>query len=88
MKPLDPKTPIDCKAAAERLFDMLDGELTEEVEQKMRAHIVGCPHCYTVADFEKRFLEALHKAKEAGKAAPGALRDRVMSTLRSAGLGV
>lgn len=81
---LDPDSPIDCKAAAERMFDLLDGELTADIEQRMRAHIVGCPHCFTVADFEKRFLEALTKARATG-CAPGALRDKVLSQLRAVG---
>jgi anti-sigma factor (TIGR02949 family) len=75
---------VDCRGAMEQLFDMLDGELTPEVERQMRTHMSGCPHCFTQADFERRFLEALRAARNAG-VAPGALRDRVISALRAEG---
>lgn len=76
---------VDCTQALNRLFDMLDGELTPELEAKMRAHVVGCPHCFTQADFEKRFLAAL-QAVRAGRAAPGSLRSKVLEALRAEGL--
>lgn len=76
---------VDCTQALHKLFDMLDGELTPEVEAKMRAHVVGCPHCFTQADFEKRFLEAL-QAVRSGRAAPGTLRSKVLDALRAEGL--
>ncbi|MEX2181469.1 MAG: zf-HC2 domain-containing protein [Gemmatimonadaceae bacterium] len=67
-----------------RLFELLDGELTPEVERQVRSHITSCPDCFTHADFEKRFLAALHAAK-AGGAAPKQCRERVMTALRTAG---
>lgn len=81
---MKPQEPMDCRKAAEKLYDLLDGELTAEVEQKLRAHVSGCPHCFTVADFEQRFLAALQKLKERG-CCPEALRTRVTESLRSAG---
>lgn len=76
---------VDCTQALNKLFDMLDGELTPELEAKMRAHVVGCPHCFTQADFEKRFLEAL-QAVRAGRAAPSSLRNKVREALKAEGL--
>lgn len=32
---------VDCRSAMDRLFEMLDGELTPERERQVRAHIVG-----------------------------------------------
>lgn len=75
---------LDCGKAMSQLFDLLDGELTPEREQRLREHITDCPHCFTEADFEKRFLEAVRKARRDG-ACPGALRDRVMGALRAEG---
>ena len=40
---------VDCRSAMDRLFEMLDGELTPERERQVRAHIVGCPGCFAHA---------------------------------------
>jgi anti-sigma factor (TIGR02949 family) len=74
----------DCHGAMERLFDLLDGELTPERERAMIAHINGCSACFKHADFEKRFLDAVAKARRTGTA-PTALRSRVMDALRADG---
>jgi len=74
----------DCTTAMDRLFDLLDGELTPEREREVRSHITGCPDCFTHADFEQRFLAAVAAARMSG-AAPEALRSRVMDALRTAG---
>lgn len=76
---------FNCRQAFERLFDMLDGELSPDVEQRMRDHVSGCPDCHTQADFEKRFLSALHAVGLAG-AAPNPLRERVLQALKAEGL--
>jgi anti-sigma factor (TIGR02949 family) len=76
---------MDCRKAAEKLYDLLDGELTAEVEQKLRDHVADCPDCYTVADFEKRFLQALQKLKDHG-CCPETLKSKVQESLRAAGL--
>lgn len=74
----------DCASAMEKLFDLLDGELTPERERAMIAHITGCPACFKHADFEKRFLAVVASAKLTGTA-PSALRNRVMEALRADG---
>jgi anti-sigma factor (TIGR02949 family) len=76
---------MDCRKAAEKLYDLLDGELTADIEQRLREHVADCPHCYTVADFEKRFLDALQKLRERG-CCPEALKAKVRESLRAAGL--
>lgn len=82
----DDGTPIkDCGGAMERLFDLLDGELTAEREREVRSHITSCPDCFTHADFEQRFLAALAAAR-AAHCAPGTLRMKVMAALRIEGL--
>ncbi len=75
---------MDCRQAAEKLYDLLDGELTPDIEQKLRDHVSGCPHCFTAADFEQRFLAALQKLKERG-CCPESLRSKVTESLRAAG---
>jgi len=75
---------IDCRKAAAKLYDLLDGQLTPEIEQKLRDHVSGCPHCFTLADFEKRFLGAIKGIKESG-CCPENLRAKVTESLRAAG---
>jgi len=87
----DDQSSVDCAQAREKLFDLLDGELTPDVEARIRAHVSGCSHCFSHADFEKRFLDAVHAARVAeGQGVTGAasekLRDRVLGALREEGL--
>lgn len=88
----DDTASVNCAEAMDKLFDMIDGELTPDVEAKIHAHVSGCSHCFAQADFEKRFLEAVHAARVAeGQGVTGAasekLRARVVDALRRDGLG-
>ena len=82
-EPMTGSAELDCRGAMERLFELLDGELTPERERKVRSHITGCPGCFAHAGFEERFLKALRTAR-AGDC-PSALRERVLSALRADG---
>ena len=82
----DDGAPIkDCRGAMNKLFDLLDGELTPERAREVRSHITSCPDCFTHHDFEQRFLQAL-QALKSNPCAPGGLRDKLMQALRSEGL--
>jgi anti-sigma factor (TIGR02949 family) len=76
---------VDCDAALLRLFDFLDGELDESLEVRLKEHVTRCKPCFERADFERRFLEAVHAAR-AVECCPKALRERVIGTLRAEGL--
>ena len=75
---------LDCHAAMRQLWDYLDGELSPERMEAVRAHLAVCARCYPHYDFERTFLEAVAATRN-GRAAPGALRERVLSALREAG---
>ncbi|MBX7120188.1 MAG: zf-HC2 domain-containing protein [Gemmatimonadaceae bacterium] len=77
---------VDCDAALSQLFDFLDGELDDSLESRLRSHVERCKPCFERADFEKRFLEAVHAARVT-ETCPKALRERVLATLRAEGLG-
>jgi anti-sigma factor (TIGR02949 family) len=78
-------TPVrDCDSAMSKLFDLLDGECTAEKERQLRLHITSCPDCFTQADFEKRFLDALSSMKK-DDGCPDSVRNRVIEKLRAAG---
>lgn len=75
---------LDCRGVMARLFELLDGELTPERERQVRAHITSCPGCFAHADFEERFLKAVHRAREAGQC-PREVRARLLDALRADG---
>jgi anti-sigma factor (TIGR02949 family) len=75
---------LDCQAAMRQLWDYLDGELSAERMEAMRAHLAVCARCYPHYDFERAFLDAVAVTRRA-HAAPGVLRERVMSALKTAG---
>lgn len=74
----------DCSSAMSKLFELLDGECTAEKERQLRLHITSCPDCFTQADFEKRFLDALSSVRKSA-GCPDGVRNRVIETLRAAG---
>jgi anti-sigma factor (TIGR02949 family) len=75
---------VDCTAAMRQLWDYLDGELTPERMDAVRAHLDRCAGCIPHADFERAFLEALSGCKSK-ECAPDALRRRIFERLREAG---
>ncbi len=82
----DDGAPIkDCRGAMNKLFDLLDGELTPERAKEVRSHITSCPDCFTHSDFEQRFIAAVKEAKPQ-ICASSTLKDKLMGALRSAGL--
>ena len=82
---------IDCETAVRRLWDYLDAELPAPRADEVRAHLAACAHCPPHFEFAARLQAALAAA---GADAPGldaadiaALRARVVTTLRAAGIG-
>ena len=43
---------LDCTKAMLALYEFLDGELTGDRRQVIEGHLDGCPHCFSVFDFE------------------------------------
>jgi anti-sigma factor (TIGR02949 family) len=72
--------PLDCHQAAEHLYELMDQELTPELEAAVRAHLDDCKHCFSVYEYErafKRFLEARTRSR----GAPEQLRRRIFEQL-------
>ena len=67
---------IDCQAAAERLYEYLDGELTPESEAEVRAHLDDCAPCFKLVEFEDAYLSFL-RARTRAHQAPEHLKKRV-----------
>jgi hypothetical protein len=69
------------------LWDYLDGELSPERMDAIRAHLVVCQRCYPHAEFGTAFLSAVAAARRE-HTNPERLRDRVTAALRTEGMTV
>lgn len=48
---------ISCREAVDRIYEFLDGELTEEKAREIRCHVRQCDRCYPMYDWERMFLD-------------------------------
>lgn len=83
----DPPGGISCREAAERIFEWLDGELDEDMTERVGEHLQTCAHCYPFLEFEEAFREAVKRASRAAGPAPGGLGDRIRGALDAGGDG-
>lgn len=75
---------IDCQSAVRQLWDYLDGELDDQRMVEVRHHLLTCKKCLPHAEFGRRFIQALSRARER-HVMPPAVRKQVMSALTEAG---
>ena len=80
--PRCPDTPhsIDCLEMLDRLYEFLDGELTDVRAGEVKEHLADCQPCFKVKEFEAayvRFLEARARAR----CAPEALKKRILEQI-------
>lgn len=75
---------LDCDAVMRQLWDYLDGEVTPQVEEAIRAHLAVCQRCHPQYDFESAFLRALSAVRRTHPR-PAVVKDRVLSLLRAEG---
>jgi anti-sigma factor (TIGR02949 family) len=68
--------PIDCQAAASRLYEYLDGELTPEAEASIRTHLEECAPCFSLFGFEGAYLAFL-KARTKARTVPEYLKKHI-----------
>lgn len=75
---------LDCDAVMRQLWDYLDGELTPETEDAIRAHLAVCKRCHPQYSFEAAFQRALAAVRRT-HSRPDALKARVLGLLRAEG---
>ena len=75
---------IDCQTAVKRLWDYLDDELDDRRMVEVRQHLESCKSCLPHAEFGRRFIQALSRAREL-HVMPSQVRSQVMSALAEAG---
>jgi mycothiol system anti-sigma-R factor len=71
---------MNCREAAEHLYEYLDRELTPEVEAKIRHHLEGCQPCGEQFDVEQAFLKFV-EARCRSRSAPPELKRRILRDL-------
>jgi anti-sigma factor (TIGR02949 family) len=76
----DAATSLTCAQAIEKIYEFLDGELTPQVEEGIRAHLAICRKCYPSFRHEEVFLRFLEQRARM-EAAPPELRRRIMQML-------
>ncbi|HKK28334.1 MAG TPA: zf-HC2 domain-containing protein [Gemmatimonadota bacterium] len=72
---------ISCAAAVQHVYEYLDGELDDRLEERIGAHLGACAPCRSLFDFERAFLDVV---REKGLTAPESpeLRERILALLR------
>lgn len=74
---------LSCQDAMVRLWAYIDGELEPGSQQEMRRHLELCENCFPQYDFQRAYLEFLHR--HARGDAPRELRRRVFRRLLEEG---
>ena len=75
---------ISCEDALAAVYEFLDGELTGETHDRVKAHFDICARCYPKLRLEESFRLAIRRAAR-GQAAPPELRRRLLAALEEAG---
>jgi anti-sigma factor (TIGR02949 family) len=75
---------IDCRTAVQQLWDYLDDELDDQRMVEVRQHLLTCKSCLPHAEFGRRFIQALSRARER-HVMPSEFRGQVMAALSEAG---
>lgn len=71
---------MPCAEVLERIYEFLDGELTVEVDERIREHLAVCRKCFPHFRHEEVFLRFIERRATILKAPP-ALRRRIMQML-------
>lgn len=76
---------IDCRTAAERLWEYLDHELADGPLEELDVHLRACAECPPHFAFAARLLREIRSARS-GDFSTETLRSRVLDVLRGEGL--
>jgi anti-sigma factor (TIGR02949 family) len=69
-----------CKLARSKLFEYLDGELSEEQGSSLDSHLAGCPDCRRLLELERAFRERYVEPLRP-EPVPQRVRDQVVKLL-------
>lgn len=71
---------VSCKRLWESLSDYIDGELSDELCQKIEQHLAGCEHCRVVVDTTHKTIYLYHHQAQDTEM-PADVRGRLFDTL-------
>jgi len=74
---------VGCAEALDRLYEYLDGELSGDWNEKVRAHVERCKKCYPYFNFERVFLDHIRSLRLA-PATTERLEKRIRAALEEA----
>ena len=71
---------ISCKNLWESVSDYIDGELSEELCQRIEQHMAGCEHCRVVFDTTTKTIRLYRDGAQTTEV-PDDVRGRLVETL-------
>lgn len=71
---------VSCRAALERIYEYMDGELDDASHEQMEEHFRVCASCYPHLRLERTFRRRVQAALSKPEV-PADLRDRVLDML-------
>lgn len=77
----DPQPVMRCPEAMEQIYAFLDGEISPELEEKIREHLKCCTRCCPEYDLEATFLEVVRRQRESDRAR-AEFKARVVAAIR------
>jgi mycothiol system anti-sigma-R factor len=77
--PIDPAASGDCSAMVARLYNFLDGELTDQRRIKIQNHLEACPSCFSAFDFEAELRIVI--ASRCVSRVPDSLAERIRKAI-------
>ena len=81
----EPPRALDCKHVIRRLWDYLDGRVSEEEREQILAHLAWCNGCASHYRFEEEFITAVGRLRRSDEEYAG-LRSKIVDRLRALGL--
>lgn len=72
---------ITCEKVIEELFRYLDGEVGDDLGERIHEHLKQCRDCFTRAEFERRLRDRVRAASETK--APDRLHQRLRQVIKS-----
>ncbi len=79
-QPADPPTPVECSEALLRVFEYLDGEMSDDDTAKIRGHLDTCADCLQQYDLDQ-MVKLLVKRSCTTVQAPVTLRTTIVRQL-------
>lgn len=86
IKPERVQFPPDCEWVVRAIWEYLDGAMDADRLTDMEDHLAWCEYCRAHTDFERRLMTEIGRIRRE-HVGGRALRERVTTALRDAGMG-